>query len=422
MAKPRKNSWAFNLLTNVVWVEQPVTTGFSKGTVSISDEDELARQFNGFWNNFVDTFGMQDYDIYIAAESYGGMYGPYIARYFLEADIYDFKGLLIYDGLMFNRHIQSNVVAGSFMEMHRELFPFDDNTRQRLHDIADKCNFTSYEKDYLQYPPSGPAPSEPPGLDRPGPGGMWSGSRPCGNFFRTMVKEMTKLNPCLNIYNVLDKCPSLSDAIMASKSWFNRKDVKRAIHAPLDVEWKPCRPVVFKGEGDDNSRPSGEEVLPYVIEKTDNVILAHGAMDFILPANGVLLGIQNMTWGDKMGFQTAPRDPFFVPSYETDSCDAGSSCSGDSYLYGTETPSGTGIVGTTHHERGLTFVVTQLAGHMGPGDSPAGAFRHLEKLTGRVDSLSSKAPFTLPEIRHIEQTASELAQGTVPIPCFGQGC
>ncbi|KAG8423721.1 hypothetical protein J3458_000589 [Metarhizium acridum] len=412
MKKPQKNPWAFNLLTNVVWVEQPVTTGFSRGKATAKNEDQLADQFLGFWQNFVKTFDMRKHDIYIATEAYGGMYGPYIAKHFIKSPWYTFKGLLIYDGIMFDRHIQTNVVVSSYTDMNRDILPVDDDTRQPWHNTAHDCGFTSYEKKYLQYPPAGPPPTHAPGYEE-GSGGFWYPRRACVDLFANVFDKITELNPCATMYNVMNKCPPQFDPIKGSdRPWFDREDVKEAINAPLDVKWAVCRDKVFANARDE-SYPSGRDVLPYVIDETNNVIIAHGAMDFYLPMNGVLLGIQGMTWGGKMGFQTAPKDPFIVPKYN----DGPSSSS-----YAHNLPSGTGVIGTTHHERGLTFVATQLAGHEGPGDSPAGALRHLEKLTGRVDSLSSHAPFTLPEIRHVAQPPGEVTKGVVPIPCFGRGC
>ena len=51
-------------------MEQPVGTGFSKGTVTAKNEDDVAEQFMGFWKNFIDTFSLQGYKVYIAGESY----------------------------------------------------------------------------------------------------------------------------------------------------------------------------------------------------------------------------------------------------------------------------------------------------------------------------------------------------------------
>ena len=76
---PVPNPYTWVNLTNVVWVEQPVGTGFSQGTPTATSEADVAAQFMGFWENFVDTFGLQNRKVFIAGESYAGYYVPYIA-------------------------------------------------------------------------------------------------------------------------------------------------------------------------------------------------------------------------------------------------------------------------------------------------------------------------------------------------------
>lgn len=76
---PVQNPWGWNRLTNVIYVDQPVGTGFSQGTPTAQNEEDVADQFRGFWKNFVDLFALQDYKVYIVGESYAGMYVPYIA-------------------------------------------------------------------------------------------------------------------------------------------------------------------------------------------------------------------------------------------------------------------------------------------------------------------------------------------------------
>lgn len=86
-------SW--HRLTNMVWIDQPVGTGFSQGTVTARNEDDVAQQFMGFWRNFVDAFAMQGYRVYVTGSSYSGMYCPYIASAMLDADdkqYFDVKG------------------------------------------------------------------------------------------------------------------------------------------------------------------------------------------------------------------------------------------------------------------------------------------------------------------------------------------
>lgn len=77
--KPVENPYSWHRLTNVVYIEQPVGTGFSQGTPTAQDEVDVADQFRLFWKNFVDTFGLEGYKVYITGESYAGMYVPYIA-------------------------------------------------------------------------------------------------------------------------------------------------------------------------------------------------------------------------------------------------------------------------------------------------------------------------------------------------------
>lgn len=77
--KPVANPYTWVNLTNVVWVEQPVGTGFSQGVPSATSEEDVAEQFLGFWKNFMDTFDLKGRKVFITGESYAGYYVPYIA-------------------------------------------------------------------------------------------------------------------------------------------------------------------------------------------------------------------------------------------------------------------------------------------------------------------------------------------------------
>lgn len=60
-------------------MEQPVGTGFSQGTPTATSSEDIAQQFLLFWEQFVDTFGLQGRKVYITGESYAGYFVPYIA-------------------------------------------------------------------------------------------------------------------------------------------------------------------------------------------------------------------------------------------------------------------------------------------------------------------------------------------------------
>lgn len=163
--------------------------------------------------------------------------------------------------------------------------------------------------------------------------------------------------------------------------YFNRTAVKEVIHAPLDVDWVICSNEPVFVNGTDLSLPSGLTGGPLqsVIERTNNVIVAHGALDMVLILNGSLLTLQNLTWNGAQGFSEPPVQPFYVP-YADDAV-AGS-------------VAGAGIFGGWVTERGLTFCSVDLSGHEVPEYQPSAAYRHVEFLLGRIANLSEVSGFT----------------------------
>lgn len=108
-------------------------------------------------------------------------------------------------------------------------------------------------------------------------------------------------------------------------------------------------------------------------------IIISGALDYILMANGTLLMIQNMTWNGAQGFTSKPSDDFFVP-YHTQKAKP--------------TLAGAGVFGTTHTERGLTWVEVSLSGHMVPQYAPSASYRLVEFMLGRIENVTETSCFT----------------------------
>ncbi|KAI0009938.1 Alpha/Beta hydrolase protein [Xylariaceae sp. FL0662B] len=414
--KPVPNPWAWNRLTNVVWVEQPIGTGFSRGTVTATGEEDLAAQFLGFWKNFMTTFSLQGYKVYIAGESYAGLYCPYIASAMLDAaetepDYYNVSGMIIYDPVLGDDVVQSATTVVPFVDYHRSLMPFNDSFSAYIHDLHDTCGFADYHATYLTYPPPGPQPADyAAGV-----------SRECQGLWGAVLEEAQSINPCFDVYQVATTCPLLWDVLgfpgsltylpEGAEVYFDRADVKRAIHADEGTKWLQCADEpVFAGGNGDTSDPSTWRVLPHVIEATGNVIIGHGSLDMILMPNGTLLSIQNTTWGGALGFERAPTEPFFVP-FHTLSTAGELARESDPTRLGSIAAAG--VLGTAHAERGLTYVSVDLSGHMVPQYAPSAAFRQLEVLLGRVDSLSSTAPFTT-EPTYPQPDPDTLGNGTGP--------
>lgn len=71
-----QNTWSWTKLSNIVYIEQPVGTGFSVGTPTATSEEDVGQQFIGFWKNFAQLFSLQGYKVYIAGESYAYVHRP----------------------------------------------------------------------------------------------------------------------------------------------------------------------------------------------------------------------------------------------------------------------------------------------------------------------------------------------------------
>ncbi|KAK6542475.1 hypothetical protein TWF694_006428 [Orbilia ellipsospora] len=361
---PTPNKYTWVNLTNIVYIDQPVGTGFSQGEPNIHDEAELADQFLGFLKNFIDKFDLHKKRLWITGESYAGMYVPYIANaiYTRYTESFNLKGIMIYDPFIASDLILDEIPVVPFVERNQAIFNLADSTLAELKVQADKCGYTDIYKQGLTFPPMGKLNIT----------GAKSG-RDCSLWSKT-ASAAVRLNPCFNVYRITDTCPSPWDVIKLSgddfdqqpdrpKKYFNRPEVQKAINAPIMTDWVLCgRKDVFpfddKSEG---SAPSG--VLSNVIERSERTIVAHGLHDYVLIADGTLIALNNMTWHGAQGFTERPSNKFIVPNQ--------------------------GEMGVWREERGLTYIEVKMSGHMVPENQPQAAYRHLEYLLGRVANLSS---------------------------------
>lgn len=325
--------------------------------------------------------------MYITGESYGGYYVPYVADAFINANDtvnYNLAGVAINDPILGDGTAQQEVVVVPFVDYWSELFYFNDSFTQTIHQAADQCGYTDYFNTYLQFPPpSGPFPVLDPDAEG------------C-DLFDTVYSAVMETNPCFNIYHILDTCPFKYSVLgivnpgdyepPGGEVYFNRSDVQQAINAPVGTNWSQCTPTNVFGGATDNQTvqdgslgPAQDGVLAHVIESTNNTIIGVGGLDYILPTNGSLLAIQNVTWNGVQGLQNAPTNEFFVPYHP---------------LISQGQLASAGYVGNWVTERGLTFYTVQLAGHELPEYAPGAGYRVLEKLLGRIPDLGTTGDFT----------------------------
>ncbi|KAL2010376.1 hypothetical protein VTN00DRAFT_6183 [Thermoascus crustaceus] len=381
---PIQNPYSWVNLTNMVWVDQPAGTGFSPGPPTVNDETDVAKQFMDFWKRFVDTFGLQGRKVYITGESYAGQYIPYIASAMLDKEdtkYFNVKGIQINDPSI--NEDDTLIEAPSVLALNhfKNVFALNETFMTDINKRAEECGYNEFMENALTYPPKGKLPTAP------------DSSRPGCDVWESIISAAYYVNPCFNIYHLTDFCPytwntmGFPSLAGGPNNYFNRSDVQAVIHAP-PTNYLVCGEYNVFPKGD-KSVPSALGPLPSVIERTNNTIIGHGWLDFLLFANGTLATIQNMTWNGAQGFQKPPKEPLFVP-YHAGLAELGEGTAPTPFTQ----DAGAGYLGTAHTERGLTFTSVYLSGHEIPQYVPGAAYRQLEFLLGRVKSLSTIGNYT----------------------------
>ncbi|KAL1681854.1 Alpha/Beta hydrolase protein [Schizophyllum commune] len=356
-SEPESNPYSWTELANVMWVEQPVGTGFTQGTPNITNDDELAAQLTGFLGQFIEVFDeLQGAEFYLSGESVNV---PYIANYIYENPglNLDLQGIWIADPSLSYDIVQGEIPTLRFVQANANVFPFNSTFLAHLQNISDACGYTTYLDDYVKYPPEGLLPLV----------GNREGSTRVSDecaIWDEVYNEIFSLNPVFNVYRVTDTFPNLWSVLGFPRDtqqfiYFNRTDVQDAIHAPRKV-WEDCLgPVYVNG---DHSLPSMLSIFPNVIEKSARTVVVHGLADMILIAEGTRIAIQNMTWAGAQGFQTPIEPESFIV---------------DDDILGVH-----GVYGNLHQERNLTCV--------DPLEFvPWAAYQTIAYLTGARDSPSA---------------------------------
>ncbi|RBR12883.1 uncharacterized protein FIESC28_08374 [Fusarium coffeatum] len=381
--KPVPNAWSWHKLANVIWVEYPIGTGFSTGPVTAHNNTETAAQFTKWWKNLVDTFSLQNKKIFVTGESYAGVYVPYVGAAMLDKkdkEYYDVQGALYYDPVMpYADELHLDKAAfPAFFRHWESVFAIPDKNKKILEKDNEKCGLDKYREEHLTYPP----PKKP-----------WKKVQTKGCDITAHFDEIIPvINPCFNVYHVQDTCPVLWDILgfpsveynpPGATIYFNLPEVRKAIHAPAAPKnWTSCSGPVFIDDEPHYDPIEHEKKFQTLVEKTNNVIIGSGVADYIITSNTTALAVQGLTWNGKQGFQKAPSEEFVVPVINNTAMNV-------------ENWAGGSVQGEVHSERGFTLATVKTSGHMVPQYAPPAAFRQLEHLLGRVESLTDGEPWSV---------------------------
>lgn len=361
--------------------------------VTATSEEEIAQDFLSFFTNFQTIFGISNHKIYVTGESYAGRYVPYIADAMLQRNDtvhFNVSGILVYDpSIGQGSYQQEAAVIVPYVFNYANFFNFNETFMAQLADAHYSCGYAEYLAKYLRFPPGPPQPAIAADA---------TNSSTC-NLWQSVYHEAYRVNPCFNVYEINLQCPILSDPLgfpsdlvylypgFGSTYYFDRADVKAAMHAPANASWILCTGLAFNSTNSsfafgDSSLDPIQSVLPRVIDSTQRVLVGGGDYDMELISDGILLAIQNMTWGGTAGFQTRPSKQIIIDLPDLQYADVFASSGFD----GWDGP-GQGVMGTQHFERGLMWAQTKQSGHMQPQFQPRSSYRHLQWLLGKIDEL-----------------------------------
>ena len=183
-----------NQMTNMLWVDQPVGTGFSQGRIKQIVDADGAKEFVSFFKNWEKLFGIQDYKIYLTGESYAGRYVPYIGAEMLaqqDKTYLDLSGALMYSPCIGDcGFVQIQMQQYPFAQANNLILNINETFLEELGERSAECGYTAYMDKYISYPPPGHQPP-PPDFSEP----PYGPTKRCNVAF-DYVAAQQKVNPC----------------------------------------------------------------------------------------------------------------------------------------------------------------------------------------------------------------------------------
>ncbi|KAJ5995810.1 hypothetical protein N7481_002787 [Penicillium waksmanii] len=253
-----KGSW--DEFANLLFVDQPVGTGFSYAETNsyLKDLDPLSAHFMVFLEKFFGLFPeYENDDIYLAGESWAGQSIPYIAKAIQERNKaaklegkskWPLKGLLIGNGWISPKDQYPSYF--DFLEREALIEQGTDNYK-KLDALNKYCKTKLGESEYKDS----------------------LNVEPCELVLRSFLDLTKEAGECFNMYDASG--------------------------------WDECNGDVGSAMSTLNSKPA-ISLLPDLIESGINILLFSGDKDLICNHIGTETMIHNMKWKGASGFETAP--------------------------------------------------------------------------------------------------------------------
>lgn len=347
--KPNPNSW--NNKANVLWLDQPQSTGFSTGPLKVSGtDDETAEHFYTFLMNFYKQYPQyKKNDLYISGESYGGHWVPALSHRVWQggAAAAPLKGMLIGNGMVDPEEQYKWYPQMAF-----------DGGKAEGGSLKEGVITSKIEHGIMQAA-VGPCTKQIHtcnNFNSSLQGAACSSAFVSCNYAETVPYQLKGMNP----YDMRIKCekPPLCYDFSKVATFLNTPEVQKAIGATK--KWSSCNLVVNKAFQNDFMK-NYHTKLPDMLKDGIRVMIYAGDVDYICNWLGNKKWTLAMDWEHKADFAAAEDKPYMLADGKTQ-------------------------FGRVRQAAGFSFVQVYQAGHMVPMDQPEASLQVLN------DFLAGKTP------------------------------
>lgn len=320
-----KNDISWNNRANLLYVDQPIGTGFSGGTLADMPkfENEVAEQFAVFLAGFYAKYpALQGRDLYITGESYAGHYIPFISAKIVDSPDLEKAGVnLVGVG------IGNGWVAPASQVMGYAPFAYQNKL---INVVGETVLQTGFRFCRI----------------------LMENNIPYFNIlicnYLTQSVLGSPLSPRFNVYDIRKKCdvPPLCYDFSDMENYLNREDVQEVLGVQ-GRKWESCNMEVHTAmlmDWGTNAAPN----VAKLIAAGKKVLIYNGDKDYICNWVGGEVWVKEMEWEHK--------DEFNNLEYED--------------------------IGYGHSLRLKNFEFLRIldAGHMVPMDQPENALKMLDRL------------------------------------------
>eukprot|EP01062_Namystynia_karyoxenos_P033622 TRINITY_DN2472_c0_g1_i4.p1 TRINITY_DN2472_c0_g1~~TRINITY_DN2472_c0_g1_i4.p1 ORF type:complete len:521 (+),score=200.31 TRINITY_DN2472_c0_g1_i4:103-1563(+) len=381
------NPYSWNTKANILYIDQPVGTGFSYDSsatdIGVINEEQMALNMWEFFQHwFTANPKYAQLRFFIAAESYGGHYAPALAHMIQQKNSagegakINLAGVLIGDGLVdpYNQYAEYPAFAKSVQHakgfgpsgLSQSMITIMEGGLAGCLPLISACeNWNASCNKGCSSPVTPDGSCAPPKDDPHGlPCCYDSTGVPCINETLHFLACSNAYDACnlaelipiqgtgVNLYDVRLPCSvkPLCYDFSAVTTWLDAHTTDLGAHK---AKWSSCNRVVemklvFAGDW----MLGFQQYLPPLLAANVPVLIYHGDQDFIVNWMGGQRWTKAMKWSGQAGFISSPNVTYTV---------------------------GSSAVGSYKTHQGFTFMKIAGAGHMVPRDQPQVALDMLNK-------------------------------------------